>query len=152
MKKTLFISSMLLLIMGFAGCSSDDESIVGDWYTVHVDREGYAISIILTFKDDGNFSSLYYYRKEGEYDQVLITNGKYSFSGSSIRLEENIRTYAPKDPNLGESSSWGSSPFISEYNASLSNSTLNIYNYKIEQGNLYNYKTERIATLTLKKQ
>ena len=95
----ILFSAILLL----AGCSSDDEneSIVGTWRASYVSSGGYVLSIIYVFQNNGEYNSNTSYKGNGLPIMQLNTKGVYTFSGSSLYLNE--KSYDFYDEEAGSS-------------------------------------------------
>ena len=87
----LFLTSIILL----SGCNKDDEdeTIVGTWRTSFVSADGYNISISYMFKSNGEYNCSTSYRGDGLLTMQLETRGVYTFSGSSLYLNEKSYDY-----------------------------------------------------------
>ena len=132
MKKVLYLAGCLILAIALMGCSSDDENdgIVGTWRTTYQDASGYDISISYTFKADGQYYSSASYRGEGLPFMQLESKGHYTFSGTTLQINEEEYNFFDEEAG-GSIGKYNGFTVNSTFPAKISGSLLSLSDYKL---------------------
>lgn len=123
---------ILFVMITSISCSNSDENdgIVGTWRTTYKDAGGYNISISYTFKGDGQYYSSVSYRGEGLPFMQLESKGHYSFSGTTLQINEEEYNFFDEEAG-GSIGKYNDFTVNSIFPANISGSLLSLSNYKL---------------------